>query len=116
MRHLLQLRRRFRRYVSRDVENSPKVVASLPPLVEISLDGEPCWLPDGQYLGAALFTSGVVTLRHSVRLDQPRGLFCAMGICYECLVSIDGAPDQRACMSIIHPQMNVARSTPIESR
>jgi aerobic-type carbon monoxide dehydrogenase small subunit (CoxS/CutS family) len=37
----------------------------------------------------------------------PRGLFCGIGICFDCLVTIDGRPGLRACMVRVHEQMDV---------
>ncbi|MFU2319366.1 (2Fe-2S)-binding protein [Rahnella sp. PCH160] len=44
----------------------------------------------GQSIAAALFSSGVRTLRFSPHLHQPRGMFCLMGSCQECLVMVEG--------------------------
>ncbi|MBN3830344.1 (2Fe-2S)-binding protein [Burkholderia sp. Ac-20344] len=44
----------------------------------------------GECIAAALFAAGVKTLRKSPRLHQPRGMFCLMGSCQECLVMVDG--------------------------
>ena len=54
-------------------------------------------MPEGRTLGAALLEQGIRTLRRSPSGAEPRGLFCGMGVCFECLVSVDGAPAQRAC-------------------
>ncbi|WP_138933395.1 2Fe-2S iron-sulfur cluster-binding protein [Roseovarius arcticus] len=35
--------------------------------------------------------------RHSPRLGQPRGMYCGMGICFECTVQVDGIP-RRSCL------------------
>jgi len=37
----------------------------------------------------------------------PRGLFCGMGICFDCLVTVDGRPNVRACMTTVQPGMVV---------
>ncbi|MDF7662660.1 (2Fe-2S)-binding protein [Erwiniaceae bacterium L1_54_6] len=44
----------------------------------------------GQSIAAALFSSGVKTLRFSPHQHQPRGMFCLMGSCQECLVMVEG--------------------------
>ncbi|GAB2942368.1 (2Fe-2S)-binding protein [Hafnia psychrotolerans] len=44
----------------------------------------------GQSIAAALFSNGVKTLRLSPHQHQPRGMFCLMGSCQECLVIVEG--------------------------
>lgn len=60
-----------------------------PPTVVIEVDGEPLRAHPGESLAAALWAAGIRTLRHSPR-GGPRGAFCLMGVCQECLVSVDG--------------------------
>lgn len=65
--------------------------------VEIMVDGTPLSVRGGVMLAAALLEAGIVGLRHSPRADAPRGAFCFMGVCQECVVEIDGATAQ-ACL------------------
>lgn len=58
--------------------------------VEIVVDGTPVAACPGESLAAALFVAGRRALRRSPRLGRPRGAFCMMGICQECLVRADG--------------------------
>lgn len=76
-------------------------------MVNILLDGEPVALPAGRPLGAALWAAGVLTLRTSLAASEPRGLFCARGWCRGCLVTIDGRPNQLACMEPLRKGMRV---------
>lgn len=46
-------------------------------------------------------------LRKSEKVQAPRGLFCGMGICFDCLVTIDGRPGQRACMTTVSDGMRI---------
>src|SRR4249919_1505485 len=50
----------------------------------------------GETLAAALTAAGIRELRLT-QSEQPRGIFCGMGVCQECLVEIDGLANQRAC-------------------
>ncbi len=52
---------------------------------------------EGETVAAALLASGGRTLRATSRKGEPRGLFCNMGICFDCLVEVNGNPNQRAC-------------------
>ena len=61
----------------------------------------------GQSVGAALLAADVRKLR-TTRFDQnPRGVFCGIGICFDCLVVIDGIASQRACIVEVKPGMKV---------
>lgn len=67
------------------------------PRVEVTLDGKKLCLTDGANLAAALLVAGVTTFRKTPISDTPRGPFCMMGTCFDCLVEIDGVARQ-ACM------------------
>jgi predicted molibdopterin-dependent oxidoreductase YjgC len=61
----------------------------------------------GETVFAALSATGHRALRKSCVRKEPRGGFCGMGACYECLVSIDGRPNQRACMIQVEDRMEI---------
>ena len=63
----------------------------------IILDGCEVEVPAGTSLAAALMAAGIRRLRRSPRAAGPRGAFCMMGVCQECLISADGAIVQ-ACL------------------
>ena len=54
-------------------------------------------LPRGENLAGALLVAGVMPFRHTPVSGAPRGPFCMMGACYDCLVEIDGV-NRQACM------------------
>lgn len=57
--------------------------------VRFLFDGRPVRARHGESVAAALFASGTKTLRTSPRNGAPRGMFCLMGSCQECLVIVD---------------------------
>lgn len=61
----------------------------------------------GQTVGAALVQSGVRSWRTTRVAGRPRGLFCGIGVCFDCLIVIDGRPNQRACLAIARPGLDV---------
>jgi aerobic-type carbon monoxide dehydrogenase small subunit (CoxS/CutS family) len=63
-----------------------------------TFDGAPITFLPGQSIGAALAAHGLTTLRRTRVGHRPRGLFCGIGICFDCLVVVDGRPGQRACL------------------
>jgi predicted molibdopterin-dependent oxidoreductase YjgC len=60
------------------------------PPVRFRFDGVDYAAPEGETLAAALLAAGVTTLRRAPVDGGPRGLFCAMGVCQECLVLVEG--------------------------
>jgi aerobic-type carbon monoxide dehydrogenase small subunit (CoxS/CutS family) len=62
----------------------------------------------GDTLAMALWAAGQPVLRVSSRLAAPRAVFCNMGICYECLVVVDGR-SVRACTTVVCEGMQVER-------
>jgi predicted molibdopterin-dependent oxidoreductase YjgC len=61
-----------------------------PESVKILVDGRAIAAIPGESVATALLAAGIATLRHSPRRGTPRGPFCFMGICQECVVEIDG--------------------------
>lgn len=61
----------------------------------------------GQSIGAALVAHGILSWRTTRVQGRPRGLFCGIGVCFDCLVTVDGRPDQRACLVLAGPGMGV---------
>jgi predicted molibdopterin-dependent oxidoreductase YjgC len=70
-------------------------------------DGSPVAFVEGQTVGAALWAHGVRSWRTTRIAGRPRGLFCGIGVCFDCLVEIDGRPDQRACLVPARPGLAV---------
>ncbi|MCW3814318.1 (2Fe-2S)-binding protein [Micromonospora sp. DR5-3] len=52
----------------------------------------------GQSVAAALVAAGILDWRTTRKGGRPRGLFCGIGVCFDCLITVDGVPDQRACL------------------
>ena len=61
---------------------------------------------DGDSIAAALAAHGIRQLG-ARRSGRGRGIFCGMGVCHECLVTVDGQPSQRACMTKVQAGMDV---------
>src|SRR5512137_3050948 len=83
----------------------PRPPGSAP--VAVIVDGEPVQAYPGETVATVLLATGRQTFRHTDHLHVPRGLFCGMGVCFDCLVTIDGLRDQRACMTPARPGMRV---------
>lgn len=75
--------------------------------VSIVVDGQTHSVPAGTSVAVALLMSGIPRFRTSVQ-GEARGPVCGMGICFECRVTIDGRPHQRACLVPCVPGMTIA--------
>jgi predicted molibdopterin-dependent oxidoreductase YjgC len=62
---------------------------------------------EGEPIAAALHAAGIKKLRHSPHLHRPRGLFCAIGNCSSCLMSVDDVPNVRVCVEPLKAGMRV---------
>ena len=62
-----------------------------------AMDGAPIEAYPGESLAAALLAAGRRHGQVTARRGQPRGYFCGMGVCWDCLVMVDGRPNVRAC-------------------
>lgn len=71
------------------------------------LDGRPVAFRPGQTLGAALVAAGILSWRTTRLGGRPRGLFCGIGVCFDCLVTVDGRPNERACLVVVEDGMHV---------
>ena len=76
--------------------------------VRFLFDGRPVRARQGESVAAALFASGTKTLRASPRNGAPRGMFCLMGSCQECLVVVDGCR-ALACRTTVIEGMRVEK-------
>jgi hypothetical protein len=75
--------------------------------VRIIVDGEPLDARAGEPVAAALLAHGRRVCRTTVRTGEPRGVFCATGLCADCLMQIDGIPGVRACVTPVRAGMHV---------
>jgi predicted molibdopterin-dependent oxidoreductase YjgC len=63
-----------------------------------TFDGAPVAFREGWSVGAALTAAGIRSWRTTRQEGRPRGLFCGIGVCFDCLVTVDGRPSLRACL------------------
>ncbi len=75
--------------------------------VTIFVNGEPLAVDAAASVAAVLLAARGPGLRITERLRAPRGMFCGMGICFECLVTIDGRSGQRACMTSVRQGIRI---------
>lgn len=72
------------------------------PPFEVPVDGLPVEAVPGQTVAAALLAAGRDSWRQTAG-GRPRGVFCGIGACFDCLVVVNGIPDVRACQRVLVP-------------
>jgi predicted molibdopterin-dependent oxidoreductase YjgC len=76
--------------------------------LSLMLDGRTVDAYEGETVAAVLLAEGHVATRKT-RSGSPRGVYCGMGVCFDCLVVVDGVPNTRACVTWVREGMDVAR-------
>lgn len=74
-----------------------------------TFDGDLIPAFEGETIAAALLAAGRRTLRTTSIAGTARGVFCGMGVCFDCLVVVDGEPSRRACMTLARDGMSVEK-------
>ena len=83
-----------------------RLVDSTEATVTLSVDGSEVRARAGESVAAALLAAGFSAFRRSAVSNAPRGPWCLMGACFECLVTIEGVR-QRACMARVEDGMRI---------
>jgi hypothetical protein len=76
------------------------------PEIVIEVDGRQLRVLATDTIGSGLLRAGRLTIRGSKR-GEPRGIYCAIGVCNECLVTVDDVPNVRACVTRVKPGLRV---------
>ena len=77
--------------------------------IRFSFDGREIVARLGDSVAVALLAAGEVSLRETPISGAPRAPYCMMGICFDCLVEIDGMGNRQACLTQATQGMNVRR-------
>ncbi|TCT03080.1 (2Fe-2S)-binding protein [Paralcaligenes ureilyticus] len=89
----------------------PLPANELRPMVDIYVEGRRISAREGETIATALLSAGVVPFRHTPISGQPRAPLCLMGVCFECLVEVDGAQNVQSCMVRVNAGMQVRLPT-----
>lgn len=81
------------------------------PAVDIFVQGTRIPARQGETVAIALLNAGVVPFRRTAVSRQPRAPLCLMGVCFECLVEVDGVQNVQSCMVPVRAGMKVVLSS-----
>ncbi|MDN3496695.1 (2Fe-2S)-binding protein [Planococcus sp. APC 4015] len=74
--------------------------------VEVLIDGRPAEAYEGESVAAAVMADRGLGLRVTDRGDR-RGFYCGMGVCFDCVMVIDGVPQTRTCVTWVREGMTI---------
>ncbi|MGA5168335.1 MULTISPECIES: (2Fe-2S)-binding protein [Streptomyces] len=86
---------------ARRTPRAPRTPAPVP--FTFTFDGRPVTALPGQSVAAALWSAGILAWRTTRHGGAPRGAFCGIGTCYDCLATVNGRPNRRACLLPARP-------------
>lgn len=76
-------------------------------LVSFTYDGKTLEGYEGEPIAAALRVAGVMAHRYTAKKHEPRGVFCAIGRCTDCVMVVNGKPNVRTCITPLEEGMKV---------
>jgi predicted molibdopterin-dependent oxidoreductase YjgC len=77
------------------------------PTVLIEVDGQVIQAVAGEPIAAALLAAGKTVFRYTRKRHEPRGVFCAIGRCTDCMMVVDGVPNVRTCVTPVRAGMKI---------
>ena len=75
--------------------------------IAVEVEGQAVTVPSGASAAAALLLAGLATIRETPVSGSGRAPYCMMGVCFECLVTIDGVGNRQACLIPVRAGMRV---------
>jgi D-hydroxyproline dehydrogenase subunit gamma len=75
--------------------------------IDVEFDGLPLTVLGQRSVAAALLAAGVSRFRSTPVSGSPRAPYCMMGVCFDCLLEIDGVANRQACLVPVEPGMKI---------
>ena len=75
--------------------------------VELTVDGRLVKAFEGEPIAAALLAAGITTFRRTRKTGEPRGYFCGIGLCTDCMMIVDDKPNVKTCVTPVRNGMNI---------
>lgn len=76
--------------------------------IEVTIDGRKVQAFEGELVSTVLQAENITVFGRKHTTGRPSGIYCGMGVCYECLVTINGMANIRACQTFAADQMVIA--------
>lgn len=75
--------------------------------IRVTIDDKSYNAIDGEMIAATLLAHGLKTHRHTEKLGEPRGIYCGIGQCTDCVMEVDGVLNVRTCITPIKDGMTI---------
>lgn len=75
--------------------------------ITIFVDGKNVSAYEGEMIASALYARGIKKLRFTSKFKEPRGIFCAIGQCTDCVMTVNGLPNVRTCVTPVKQGMKI---------
>jgi predicted molibdopterin-dependent oxidoreductase YjgC len=76
-------------------------------LVTITVDGKEIKALKGEMIASALVAAGIKVFRYTAKKHEPRGVFCAIGRCTDCVMEVNGVSNVRTCVTPVEDKMQI---------
>lgn len=93
--------------MDRRITEHPILDFSRPERVSFKFNGREIKAYQGESIASALFAAGVNVFRRSPKYNHPRGWFCGIGKCSSCLMTVNGVPNVRICVTPVEEGLEV---------
>ena len=82
---------------------------------QVKIDDKPEIAYAGELVSTVLQAEGIQIFNRKHKTGNPSGIYCGMGVCYECLVTINGVPNTRACQTVVEDGMIIHTDVEVKS-
>lgn len=79
--------------------------------ITLMIDRQPIEAFEGEPIAVALMAAGRRVLRYTKKRHEPRGIFCALGRCTDCMMVVNGKPNVRTCVTPAEDGMIIETQT-----
>ncbi|MGN0152914.1 MAG: (2Fe-2S)-binding protein [Lachnospiraceae bacterium] len=84
--------------------------------VTFTFDGKTLTGIEGEPIAMALKNAGVMVHRYTAKRHEPRGIYCAIGRCTDCVMIVDGKPNIRTCITPLKEGMEIQTQYGVEAK
>ncbi len=75
--------------------------------VTLFIDGVQYDAYEGEMIAAVIMANGLMIHRHTAKTNSPRGIYCGIGQCTDCVMVVNGKPNVRTCITPVEDMMTV---------
>lgn len=73
--------------------------------VNVTIDGKCYKAKQGEVIAAVMLANGLRVHRHTAKRGEPRGIYCGIGQCTDCVMTVNGVANVRTCVTLVEEGM-----------